>query len=84
MVFEKSISEMAAIPFYFMWSEEYRFFYEILKATMTDARLPLMPIEIDQAVFDRELYQIKNVHFWQGSLIKVNTILKTLNTASSK
>jgi len=84
MVFEKSISEMATIPFYFMWSKEYRFFYEILKATVKDSRLPLMPIEIDQSVFDRELYQIENEHFWQGSLIKVNTILDTLNTASSK
>lgn len=72
------------LPLYFMWSQGYRFFYEILKQTPRDSELDLRPIEIPQARFDAELYQHegdKTKHFWYGSFIKVDTIIESLEKA---
>jgi hypothetical protein len=65
-----------------MWSEDYRMFYEMIKDQIKDSRLPLVPMEIDQAVFNKDLYQIKDQHFWRGSLIKVDAILNVLKAAT--
>jgi len=70
------------IPVHFMWSENYRMFYEIIKDQIKDARLPLVPTELDQSIFDKELYQIKNEHFWQGSNLKLDTLLSILKSAT--
>ena len=75
-------SEDQSIPVHFMWSEDYRMFYEMIKDQIKDSRLPLVAMEIDQAVFNKDLYQIKDQHFWRGSLIKVDAILKVLKAAT--
>ena len=71
----------AKVPWYFMWSENYRFFYEILKDRMKEPEMELRPIEIPQSRFDSELYQYsedKAKHFWHGSFIKVDCVIKSL------
>ena len=70
------------IPVHFMWSDNYRVFYEIIKDQIKDPRLPLVPTEIDQSIFDKELYQIKNEHFWQGSNLKLDTVISILKSAT--
>jgi hypothetical protein len=65
-----------------MWSEGYRFFYEILKHSKWDNEFDLRPIEIPQSRFDEELYQNKEQHFWYGSFIKVDTIIDCLEKAT--
>ena len=65
------------VAWYFLWSKDYRMFYEILKDTMKEPELELRPIEIPQERFDAELYQHRNgEHFWHGSYIKVNAVIE--------
>ena len=71
------------IPWYYMWSENYRFFYEILKDYVKESEFIMSPIEIPQERFDSELYQSEDKHFWHGSLIKVNAVIDSL-TESQK
>jgi hypothetical protein len=72
------------IPWYYMWSDNYRFFHEILKDSMKEPEFTLKPIEIEQSRFDKELYQIEGKHFWEGSLIKVDSILECLEKESDE
>ena len=70
-----------SLPWYFMWSENYRFFVEIFKDSMKDSEIDVRPIEIPQETFDKELYQHtedSSKHFWHGSYIKVNAVIDCL------
>ena len=49
-------------------------FYEMIKDQIKDTRLPLMQIELDQSLFNKELYQFKDQHFWHGSLLKLDSM----------
>jgi len=69
---------MAPIPWYYMWSEKYRFFYEIMKDTANQPEFELRPIHVPQERFDDELYKAKGEHFWYGSLIKVDMVINSL------
>lgn len=74
------------LPWYFMWSENYRFFFEILKDRMKESQLELRPIEISQSKFDAELYQYpedKVKHFWHGSFIKVDAVIESLEKSAA-
>lgn len=71
------------IPWYFMWSEKYRFFYEIMKNTANQPDFELKPIEVQQAVFDDELYAVPTEHFWYGSMIKVDMVINSLLEAAA-
>ena len=76
------LSEDQNISIHFMWSEDYRMFFEMIKDQIKDTRLPLMPIELDQSLFNKELYQFKDQHFWHGSLLKLDSILKVLKSST--
>lgn len=73
-----------SVPWYYMWSENYRFFYEMMKDSVKEPNFQMCPIEIPQSQFDSELYQTEGKHFWHGSLIKVNTILDCLKKAKEE
>jgi len=71
------------VPWYFMWSEKYRFFYEIIKNTANQPEFELKPIEVQQSVFDDELYAVPTEHFWYGSMIKVDMVINSLLEAAA-
>ena len=66
------------IPWYYIWSDNYRIFHEIMKDSIKYPEFELSPIEIPQERFDSELYKNESQHFWYKSLIKVDTILDCL------
>jgi hypothetical protein len=66
------------IPWYYIWSENYRMFHEIMQDSIKYPEFELSPIEIPQERFDSELYKNEGQHFWYKSLIKVDTILDCL------
>ena len=70
-----------ALSWYYMWSDNYRFFHEIVKNSMKDPEITLKPIEVAQSLFDKELYKVEGKHHWEGSLIKVDLLLDRLNEA---
>jgi len=70
------------ISWYYMWSDKYRIFHELLQETMKEPEFTLSPIYIEQSVFDMELYKDTTKHAWDSSLIKVNSILDSLNNES--
>jgi hypothetical protein len=70
------------IPWYYMWSDNYRFFHEILKDSMKEPEFALKPIEIAQSRFDKELYKVQGKHHWEGSCIKIDLLLDKLHEAA--
>ena len=70
------------IPWYYMWSNNYRFFHQIMQDTINDSRMPLRPLEIPEGRFYGELYKAKDAHYWKGSSIKVESILIALYEAT--
>lgn len=69
-----------SIPWYYMWSDTYKFFHELFKDSMKESEFQVHPIYIPQERFDAELYK-SSIHFWYGSFIKVDTILECLEAA---
>lgn len=72
------------LTWYYMWSENYRFFHEIVKDSMKESELSLQPIEIPQSRFDKELYKVDGKHHWEGSCIKIDLLLDKLHEAADK
>jgi hypothetical protein len=66
------------IPWYYMWSENYLFFRELLKDSIHEENFIIKEIYILQEKFDAELYKVEDKHFWDGSLLKVDAILNSL------
>ena len=66
-----------------MWSENYLFFRELLKDSITEDNFIVKEIYIPQEKFDAELYKVDDKHFWDGSLIKVDAILNSLLEAKN-
>jgi hypothetical protein len=66
-----------------MWSESYRIFHEMMKDFIKDPEFVAKPLEIPQSRFDSELYKVDGKHFWEGSLIKVDSLLACLRDASA-
>ena len=64
-----------------MWSDNYRFFHEIVKDSMKDREFILKPLEIPQSRFDKDLYKVEGKHHWEGSFIKIDLLLDKLNEA---
>lgn len=69
------------IPWYYMWSDNYMFFRELLKDSIKEQEFAIKELYISQETFDAELYKVEEKHFWEGSLIKVDAIIKCLNEA---
>ena len=72
------------IPWYYIWSDNYRIFHEIMKDSIKYPEFELSPIEIPQERFDSELYSKEGSHFWRGSCIKLNYILECLKKAKEE
>lgn len=70
------------LAWYYMWSDNYRFFHEIVKDSVKDSQISLKPIEIAQSRFDRELYKVEGKHHWEGSCIKIDLLLDKLHEAA--
>ena len=69
------------IPWYYMWSDNYRFFRELLRDSIKESEIIVKEIYIPQEKFDAELYKFEGKHHWEGSLIKLDAIIKSLNEA---
>jgi hypothetical protein len=69
------------IPWYYMWSDNYRFFRELLRDSIKESEIVVKEIYIPQEKFDAELYKFEDKHYWEGSLIKLDAIIKSLNEA---
>ena len=70
---------MIPIPWYYMWSDKYSFFHELFQHTMKEP-FDVRPIYIDQSIFDKGL-GVANGHVWNNCLIKVDEIIRVLETA---
>ena len=49
---------------------------------MKESEFTLCPIEINQSVFDKELYREEGKHSWNGCLIKIDLLLECLRTSA--
>jgi hypothetical protein len=72
-----TVATVTQVPWYYMWSQKYRFFHEMLQNEVKEPNLRLEPIHIDQSVFDKELYQIEG-HAWMGCCIKIDLLIQRL------
>lgn len=70
---------MITIPWYYMWSDKYRFFHELFQHTMKEP-FDVRPIYIEQEIFDKGLDGAKG-HVWNNCLIKVDQIIAALESA---
>jgi hypothetical protein len=68
---------MSKLPWYFVWSDNYGVFADILTSIISDNFFDLCPIEIPQEEFDRTLYQ-EGKYFLTGMYIKDYEIHKIL------
>ena len=71
---------MSMIPWYYMWSEKYRFFHEIFQDTMKEPEFSIRPIYLDQSVFDATLHQ-GGSHAWTNSTLKVDKLIEVLESS---
>jgi hypothetical protein len=73
-----------SIEWYYIWSDNYRFFHEILKDTIKEPEFIMNPIYVDQAYFDTNLYKVEGKHSWNGCSLKIDLLIERLKTSSSK
>lgn len=72
-----------SINWYYMWSEKYRFFHEILKDTVKENEFTIKPIHIDQVYFDKNLYTSQGQHAWNGCSLKIDLLIERLETSDT-
>jgi hypothetical protein len=65
------------IPWYFLWSERYGVFCDILTGLVSDKYFNLYPIEKPQELFNNTTYK-KDLHFLCGMYLKDYEIMKLL------
>jgi hypothetical protein len=68
------------IPWYYMWSDRYRFFHEIFTDTMKQPEFSVRPIYLDQSVFDSTLHR-GGSHTWSNSTLKVDKLIEVLESS---
>jgi hypothetical protein len=73
-----------SIEWYYIWSDKYRFFHEILKDTVKESEFVMKPIYIDQAYFDKNLYQAEGKHSWNGCSLKIDLLIERLKLAKTE
>ena len=71
-----------SVPWYYMWSEKYRFFHELFNNTMKEPDFIVNPIHIDQSFFDKNLHQTEGTHAWNGCTLKIDLLIERLETSS--
>ena len=69
------------IPWFYMWSEKYRFFHELFQNSMKETEFVVKPIHIDQSYFDKNLYQTEGKHSWNGCTLKIDLLIEQLEKA---
>jgi len=67
-----TVATVTQVPWYYMWSQKYQFFHEVLVNEMKDPNISLEPIHIEQSVLDKELYKTEGCH------IKIDLLIKCL------
>jgi len=72
-----------SIEWYYIWSDKYRFFHEILKDTVKEPEFVINPIYIDQSYFDKNLYQVEGKHSWNGCSLKIDLLIERLRLAKT-
>ena len=72
-----------SIEWYYMWSDKYRFFHEILKDTVKEPEFIMKPIYISQGYFDKNLYQMEGKHSWSGCSLKIDLLIESLKNSST-
>ena len=60
---------MNTIPWFFIYSEKYQVFYDILNSLISEEYFDLYPTKKDQSLFDKNTYK-ENSHFLSGCFIK--------------
>lgn len=63
------------LPWFFLWSEKYGVFCDIMTSTVSDKYFDLYPIEKPQNLFDKVTYK-KDAHFLSGMYLKDYEIMK--------
>jgi len=71
----------AKVPWFYMWSQKYAFFHNMLQDDMKDSELKLEPIFIEQSVFDAKLHQTEGSHAWAGCSMKIDLLIERLKSA---
>ena len=71
-----------SVPWYYMWSERYRFFHELFNNTMKEPEFIVNPIHIDQSFFDKNLHQTEGAHAWNGCALKIDLLIERLEQSS--
>jgi len=71
------------IPWFYMWSEKYQFFHELLQDHMKEHEFTLMPIHIPQSYFDENLYKTEKTHPWNGCTLKIDLLIERLETTDA-
>lgn len=64
-----------------MWSDNYKIFRELLRDSIKETEFTVKELYVPQETFDAELYKFEDKHFWEGSLLKIDAIIKSLNEA---
>lgn len=70
------------VPWYYMWSDNYRFFHELFRDSMKEPEFIVNPIYINQSFFDKNLYQTEGCHSWNGCTLKIDLLIERLETSS--
>ena len=70
---------MDKIPWFFVYSEKYKVFYDILSNLISETYFDVYAIEKDQSLFDKDTYK-ENTHFFSGCFIKDDEIWNILHT----
>jgi len=70
------------IPYYFIWSQSYEYFAQMLKQCIAcySNILEDRSIFVEQSVFDEKIYKTPNAHFLQGCFIKLEKTYELLCT----
>jgi len=70
------------IPYYFIWSQNYEHFAQMLKQCIAcySNILEDRSIFVEQSVFDEKIYKTPNAHFLQGCFIKLEKTYELLCT----
>lgn len=63
------------LPWFFLWSEKYGVFCDIMTSTVSDEYFDLYPIEKDQSLFDKVTYK-EGEHFLAGMYLKDYEIME--------
>lgn len=71
-------SKYMSLSWYYVYSQRYEALHHMLKDTVKDPQLNLVPLFVDQAEFNKTTYKEGTNHFFSGCFIKQEIILYIL------